>query len=68
MEEDLVTPSPPMVYIVKDFKMNRYGSERKKRRIKKNMGFGSGSRRMKNTSRLNFHIFIIYKEIFNFNL
>jgi hypothetical protein len=37
MEEDLVTPSPPMVYIVKDFKRNRYGSERKKRNRKRDM-------------------------------
>jgi hypothetical protein len=62
MEENLVTPSPLMIYIVKDFKRNRYGGERKKRKIKKKIGFGGGSRRMKNTSRLNFHIFIIYKE------
>jgi hypothetical protein len=30
MEEDLVTPSPLTVYIVKDFKRKRYGGERKK--------------------------------------
>jgi hypothetical protein len=30
MEEDLVTPSQPMVYIVKDYKWKSYGNESKK--------------------------------------